>query len=100
MRPSSIDSTILNANGEKGISSYDIATRHGVLLGATLPLLATSWQQNRLTLGEEGRFACPPGGRRDDLIELDLRVDDRPRLSHLSDNRTLLAYDPADQSAA
>lgn len=77
-----------------------VCERHGALLEATLPLLGRDWQQGRLVLGEDGRFACPPGGRRADGVEIDLAHGTPPALVALSGTRIALAYDPAAPGAA
>ncbi len=72
-----------------------LRARHRALLDPTLPLLATSWQQGRLAFGEDGRFECPHGGRRDDTIELDLRQSEGTSLVCLSQNRIIMSYNSA-----
>ncbi len=72
------------------------AGRDRALLDITLPLLARSWQRDRLVLGAEGRFTLPPGGRPADAVELDLTQGDRPALATLARGRIALAYDPDD----
>jgi len=74
--------------------------RHSALLDSTLPLFATSWQQDRLMLGEDGRFVCPAGGRRTDAVELDLRQTEAPSLLSLSEKRIALSYSAASLDAA
>ncbi len=66
--------------------------RHAEILGGTVPFLAREWQRSRLSIGEDGRFPCPPGGRRDDRIELDLRMGKEPSLETLSEQRVCLTY--------
>ena len=73
---------------------------HGALLDNTLPLLAASWQRGRLVTGEHGRFDCPPGGRRPDMIELDLVTAEHPSLQRLSDHRFALRYNHCGLDAA
>ena len=51
-------------------------------------------------LGEEGRFACPQGGRRVDAVELDLRQAEAPSLVSLSEARIALSYNTASLDAA
>lgn len=77
-----------------------VQARHGVLLDATLPLLGRKWQQERLSLGADGRFACPPGGRRADRVEIELAHGYPPALGALSEKRVALAYDPAAPESA
>lgn len=78
----------------------ELAARHGSLLGSTLPLLARDWQRSRILLGEEGRFACPPGGRREDRVEIDLAHGETPRLRRMSEHRIALRYNEANPDAA
>jgi two-component system response regulator FlrC len=85
----------------QGVAGFErVRARHGTLLEATLPLLGREWQQGRLVLGEDGRFACPPGGRRADRVEIDLSHSATPVLAALGDTRLALAYDPAAPEAA
>jgi len=85
----------------EGVAGFDrVRARHGALLGATLPLLGRDWQQGRIVLGEDGRFACPPGGRRADRIEIDLTYGDPPVLAALTDTRIVLSYDQHAPDAA
>ncbi|TRD11066.1 AAA family ATPase [Erythrobacter insulae] len=74
--------------------------RHRTLLGSTLPLLGKDWQRDRLLLGENGRFACPPGGRRADTIEIDLVQSEVPSISWLADHRVALGYKECNLDAA
>ncbi|WP_298471479.1 sigma 54-interacting transcriptional regulator [uncultured Erythrobacter sp.] len=90
------DQTMLNVRPKDSA----LHERHRALLGPTLPLLGTNWQRGRLLLGEEGRFDCPPGGRRSDMVELDLRQAEAPSLSSLSENRVALSYNAASLDAA
>ncbi|MDJ0642332.1 MAG: sigma 54-interacting transcriptional regulator [Erythrobacter sp.] len=74
--------------------------RHRALLDPTLPLLGSSWQRDRLLLGEEGRFANPPGGRRADMVELDLRLAEASSICALGESRIALNYNSASLDAA
>ncbi|MEM9500574.1 MAG: sigma 54-interacting transcriptional regulator [Pseudomonadota bacterium] len=99
----SSDANILNGLANGGSYASTIAPlrdRHRQLLDPTLPLLATSWQQGRLLLGEEGRFACPPGGRNAASLELDLREGYPTRLELLSETRIAITYSAATLDAA
>ncbi|AOL22273.1 sigma-54-dependent Fis family transcriptional regulator [Erythrobacter litoralis] len=69
-----------------------LIARHRTLIDTTLPLLSHNWQSARLVLGEDGRFPCPPGGRRTDAIEIDLMQADRPAIGLLAPNRIVLSY--------
>ncbi|KPP92576.1 sigma-54-dependent Fis family transcriptional regulator [Erythrobacter sp. HL-111] len=77
-----------------------VRARHAALLEATLPLLGKDWQQGRIVLGEDGRFACPPGGRRADRVEIELAHADAGALAALGKTRLALAYDPSAPEAA
>lgn len=80
----------------RAVTGFDrVHERHGPLLEAVLPLLGRDWQQERLALGEDGRFACPAGGRRADRVELDLGHGCPPAIRALSENRIALSYDPS-----
>lgn len=69
------------------------AAHHDALLDVTLPLLARSWQRDRLVLGSDGRFALPPGGRPVGAVELELARVARPTLTVMARGRLALAYD-------
>lgn len=86
--------------GETAFGLDRLSVRHGALLDRTLPLLAQTWQRNRLMLGENGRFDCPPGGRRAGMIEVDLVQTSQPALLRQSDARMAIAYDKADLAGA
>ncbi|MFU7529348.1 sigma-54 interaction domain-containing protein [Qipengyuania sp. ASV99] len=72
----------------------DIAA-HGALVDPTLPLLAQSWQQERLVLGHEGTFAPQPAPRRSDIVAIILVHSDRPALTRTGSARITLAYGAA-----
>ncbi|QIQ87135.1 sigma 54-interacting transcriptional regulator [Erythrobacter sp.] len=83
------------------VAGFDrVRARHGALLEATLPLLGREWQQGRIVLGEDGRFACPPGGRTADRVEIDLTHGAPCALAALSETRVALSYDAAAPEAA
>lgn len=69
---------------------------HSALLDTTLPLLARSWQRDRLVLGADGRFALPGGVRPNGAVELELAHSARPALTSLARGRIALAYDTGD----
>jgi len=93
--------SLANPAPHQGVAGFDrVRARHGALLEATLPLLGRDWQQGRIVLGEDGRFACPPGGRRADRIEIDLTHGDPPAFARLTDTRIALSYDPGTPEAA
>jgi two-component system response regulator FlrC len=73
----------------------DTATYHRALLDSTLPLLARSWQRDRLAIGCDGRFALPPAGRTAGMVELALVQSAQPALTCLARGRIALAYDKA-----
>lgn len=73
----------------------DLNARHAALLDPVLPLLATVWQRARLSIGEYGKFAHPPGCSPQDRLEIDLRHTDRASLTLLGEARVALAYNPA-----
>lgn len=87
MTASKDERTILN-----GAIAAQVYERHRTLLAPTLPLLGSCGREGRFLLGEGGRFDCPPGGRRDGQVELDLRHAEAPSLSTLSENRIVLSY--------
>lgn len=100
-------SQISNKVNAKGVASVavaaapdDIRERHAALLDNSLPLLSASWQRRQLVLGENGRFVCPTGGRRDDMVELDLAIAGQPSLLRQSANRIALAYNTDNLDAA
>lgn len=74
--------------------------QHSALLNRTLPLLARSWQRDRLVLGADGRFALPAGGRPAGAVELELARSARPALTSLARGRIALAYDNASLALA
>ncbi|QFT76703.1 sigma-54-dependent Fis family transcriptional regulator [Erythrobacter sp. THAF29] len=81
------------ADGEGAFAiDPELLERHSALLGSTLPLLARDWQGARLMLGEDGRFGCPPGGRREDRIEVDLTHSETTMLRWLGEHRIALSY--------
>ncbi len=70
---------------------------HAGLIDPTLPLLAQSWQRDRIVFGDHGVF--PPAetrraGQRADLLAIDLVQSDSPALTRFSPNRITLAYPP------
>ena len=67
--PASADLAPVNEAG------HDLATRagsHATLLDQTLPLLARSWQRERIVLGDAGNFQPVDGGNRADRIAINL----------------------------
>lgn len=70
-----------------------VVVKHSALLNSTLPLLARSWQRDRLVLGADGRFVLPSGGRPAGAVELELAHSARPALTSLARGRIALAYD-------
>ena len=70
------------------------------MIDPVVPLLGHDWQQARLVIGEEGRFSFPPGGRREDRVELDLARSHTPSLAMLGEHRVALRYSDASIEAA
>ena len=71
----------------------DAVSQHAALLDVTLPLLAHSWQRDRLVLGAEGRFAVPAAGRPAGAVELALFAAERCGLVVQARGRMALSYD-------
>jgi len=73
---------------------------HGALLDPTLPLLAQSWQKDRLELGDHGNFA--PGSERThaDMVALNLIHAENPALTQTGSARITLAYSAQSLGAA
>lgn len=65
---------------------------HSALVDATIPLLAESWQKDRLWLGDSGNFPPRSPGMTEPVLAIDLRQDDRPALTQMGDMRIALAY--------
>ena len=76
-------------------SGQEFHLRHGALLDPVLPLLGTIWQRARLSLGEFGEFAHPPGCRPEERLEVDLRHGERAALNVLGTARVALTYNPS-----
>ncbi|MEO0464055.1 MAG: sigma 54-interacting transcriptional regulator [Pseudomonadota bacterium] len=78
----------------------DWQARHAALLDPVLPLLASTWQRARLSLGEMGHFPAPPECAPDQRLELDLRCGERAAMARLGEARLALTYDAASLDAA
>jgi len=65
---------------------------HSALLDPTLPLLAQSWQQNRLELGDHGNFAPREGDLAADSVALNLVHAENPAITQTGAARLTLAY--------
>ncbi len=83
------------AKSTQGGADADVSARHSALLDPVLPLLSTHWQRARLSIGEHGAFANPPGCRPEDRLELDLRHGDVSSLQMLGKARIALTYNAA-----
>lgn len=81
-------------------ASAEVFARHAALLDPVLPLLGTHWQRARLSVGEDGVFANPPGCRPEDRLELDLRHGDVASIQMLGAKRLALTYNVATLDAA
>lgn len=81
-------------------NSRDPFRHHRGLLDPVLPLMSASWQRARLSLGEAGVFAQPPGCAPDERIEVDLELCAQPAIARRGAARFTLAYDPADAAPA
>ncbi len=73
----------------------DVFERHCALLDPVLPLLGTQWQRARLSIGEQGEFANPPGCRPEERLELDLRHGEAASIRMLGQARIALTYSAA-----
>ncbi len=90
----------LNSNFQKADLDKEIRGDgiHAALVEPTLPLLAQSWQRDRLILGDHGKF--PPitgaqsGKRSSNLLAIDLVQSDKPALTRIGEARITLAYPP------
>jgi two-component system response regulator FlrC len=68
---------------------------HAALIAMTVPLMAGSWQRDRIVLGESIRPSLAAGMARHGMTAINLAHDARPRLAQAAPNRFTLAYDPA-----
>ena len=66
---------------------------HAALVDPVLPLLAQSWQRDRLVLGDNGTFLPVKPRNRSDMVAIDLVQTERPSLSRIGQARITLAYD-------
>ncbi len=73
---------------------------HAALLDPTLPLLAQTWQRDRLVLGASGKFEHTPVRGRTDMVAIDLVHSDRPSLVQIGQARVTLSYDQRGSAAA
>ena len=79
------------------------AKSHASLLDPTLPLLAQSWQKERLVFGDDGSFPAIKtldGRHHADLVAINLVHSDSPALTCSSSNRVTLAYSSRSLGAA
>jgi len=71
---------------------------HAALIDPTLPLLAQSWQRNRIVLGASGKFSPQAGGKglggRSDRVAIDLEHCATSALSQSGEGAIKLVYDP------
>ena len=65
---------------------------HSALLDPTLPLLAQSWQQNRLELGDHGNFAPREGDLAADSVALNLVHAENPAITQTGAARLNTAW--------
>ncbi|MEM7690044.1 MAG: sigma 54-interacting transcriptional regulator [Pseudomonadota bacterium] len=84
----------------EGSARTDLGSRHAALLDPVLPMLSANWQRARLSFGEDGEFANPPGCRPEERLELDLRHGERPAIALLGDRRVALTYNASTVEAA
>ncbi|WP_299196409.1 sigma 54-interacting transcriptional regulator [uncultured Erythrobacter sp.] len=86
-------------SGEALFPGEPICGPHSALVDPTLPLLAQSWQRDRIVLGDHGRFdprsKCSAG-----QLAIDLVHDDKPALTRIGAARVTLAYSPQTLGAA
>ncbi len=73
---------------------------HAALIDPTVPLLAQSWQQERIVLGASGKFAPQVGRRRADAVTIDLVQSDTPSLTQMDGLPIRLAYEPRGLTSA
>ncbi|WP_298307548.1 sigma 54-interacting transcriptional regulator [uncultured Erythrobacter sp.] len=72
---------------------------HAALIEPTVPLLARRWLQDRLLLGDEGKFAGPSGSQpcgdriAVDLCKLESEAHRGPGLNRISNGKIALHYD-------
>ncbi len=81
-----------DADGAKHFAYPAGAGPHAALVDPTLPLLAQSWQRDRLILGDHGDFPRQTGNARRDMIGIDLVNADIPALTRIGEARITLAY--------
>ena len=75
-------------------ATLDCATAngaHAALIDPTLPLLAKSWQRDRVVFGDHGSFD-PRAMRRPGTIAIDLVHSDQPSLTRIGASGVTLAY--------
>jgi len=77
------------------VAKRSLIQRHEALLDPVLPLLGKNWQRARLSFGEHGRFAHPPGCHPEERIEIELNHSEVPALSALGASRVSLSYNAA-----
>lgn len=85
--------------GDALISPAMVGGPHSALIDPTLPLLAQSWQRDRIVLGDHGQFN-PRSIRPADLMAIDLVHCDQPALTCTGAARITLAYSPQTLGAA
>ncbi|MFY7745198.1 MAG: hypothetical protein ACOVQY_07210 [Erythrobacter sp.] len=73
---------------------------HAALIGMTVPLMAHSWQHDRIVLGEKIRPTLSAGLAQRGMIAIDLSHAAEPMLALVAPGRIALAYDPAAPAAA
>ena len=73
---------------------------HAALIDPTLPLLAQSWQQDRIVLGQEGDFPGSAQKSAADLVAINLVHSDQPSLTRFGKARLTLSYAPQMLAAA
>ncbi|MFM7350204.1 MAG: sigma-54 interaction domain-containing protein [Erythrobacter sp.] len=76
------------------------ARAHDILIDMTLPLMAGSWQHERIVLGEDMSRAMAAGIARSGKVAVALSHADAPALALAGQGQVALAYDPGDLAPA
>lgn len=72
--------------------SVPVCTSHAALVDPTLPLLAQSWQRDRLVLGDNGSFVPGAARTRADMVAIDLVHAASPSVTRIGAARITIAY--------
>ena len=80
--------------------SAPVCTSHAALVDPTLPLLAQSWQRDRLVLGDNGSFVPGAARTRADMVAIDLVHAAGPSVTRIGAARITIAYGAPTLAAA